>query len=97
MYDVLSIGLCVWGSAGNTQKNPYTDTEKRLAKYSKSKQAKINKVLDKYEDGDINEIDAEAKLESLGCSEVDIIFFMNDSSKAQAHNYGYNYGGYYGF
>ena len=78
------------------RQNPYTDTERRLAKYTKSKQIKINEILDKYEDGDMTETDAEAKLERLGCSEVDIIFFMNDSSKAQAHNYGYSYGGYYG-
>ena len=82
----------IWRPAQNAQ----TATEIRLAKYPKSKQDKISKVLDKYEDGKINEVDAEAKLERLGCNEVDIIFFMDDANKTQAYNYGYSYGGYYG-
>lgn len=82
----------LWRPIQNTKNS----AQIRLAKYTKSKQTKIQKILDSFGDGKLSEIDAEAKLENLGCSEVDIIFFMEDAGETQAYNYGYNYGGYYG-
>ena len=94
--------LVTYKNAQQTQlwrptQNAKSLSQTRLAKYTKSKQVKIQKILDSFGDGKLSEIDAEAKLENLGCSEVDIIFFMEAAGETQAYNYGYSYGGYYGY
>jgi hypothetical protein len=64
-----------------------------LNQFSKSKQKKIRKLVDKNSEGNLDDVTLEVKLEELGMQTHEILYFVDDSMT----NYGYAYGGYNGW
>ena len=75
--------------------NSITETDKKsniLDKLTKKKRAQAEAIMMKNDTGEMTDIAAEDALQKLGISLMDVLTLMDDG-----YNYGYGYGGYYGY
>lgn len=75
--------------------NSITETDKKSAildKLTKEKRAQAEAIMMKNDTAEMSDIAAEDALQKLGISLMDVLTLMDDG-----YNYGYGYGGYYGY